>query len=243
MAYAKHTWVEGEVIEASPLNNLETGVKNNDDAITAMSTAISSDVGKALKAKTVANGKVTEWEFGEAGGGSAGPMQIVKNMKDLPDTTSDYVMVLGDNSAFGHLGPCIFYNQGSGKTRNGYQRTNGSRVYPLPSTVIPAANAPKRLLTNVLKTWIGRPNIIHAPSGTDNLWGLFAEECEANEDGKFRMDCSDFVSAILLGITYDNSRYVLGKDASNIQNEMLTVGRMPASTSPGKIIGGLTARE
>lgn len=32
-----------------------------------MSTATSSDVGKALKAKTVENGKVTEWEFGEAG--------------------------------------------------------------------------------------------------------------------------------------------------------------------------------
>ena len=32
-----------------------------------MTTATSADVGKALKAKTVTNGKVTEWEFGEAG--------------------------------------------------------------------------------------------------------------------------------------------------------------------------------
>ena len=39
------------------------------DDVTAMNTATASDVGKALKAKTVSSGKVTEWEFGEAGGG------------------------------------------------------------------------------------------------------------------------------------------------------------------------------
>ena len=33
----------------------------------AVNTATTDDVGKALKAKTVVNGKVTEWEFGEAG--------------------------------------------------------------------------------------------------------------------------------------------------------------------------------
>ena len=38
--------------------------------LNAMSTATSADVGKALKAKAVTNGKVTEWEFGEAGGDS-----------------------------------------------------------------------------------------------------------------------------------------------------------------------------
>ena len=35
----------------------------------AMTTATAEDEGKALKAKTVTNGKVIEWEFGEAGGG------------------------------------------------------------------------------------------------------------------------------------------------------------------------------
>ena len=37
------------------------------DDLTAMQTATASDVGKALKAKTVTDGKVTEWEFGETG--------------------------------------------------------------------------------------------------------------------------------------------------------------------------------
>lgn len=35
--------------------------------ISAMQTATTSDVGKALKAKTVEDGKVTAWEFGETG--------------------------------------------------------------------------------------------------------------------------------------------------------------------------------
>lgn len=41
-----------------------TDVKDN---LNQMSTATQADVGKALKAKTVTDGKVTEWEFGEAG--------------------------------------------------------------------------------------------------------------------------------------------------------------------------------
>ena len=36
-------------------------------SLDAMTTALSTDVGKVLKVKTVTNGKVTAWEFGEAG--------------------------------------------------------------------------------------------------------------------------------------------------------------------------------
>ena len=36
--------------------------------LNAMNTASATDVGKALKAKTVSDGKVTEWEFGDVGG-------------------------------------------------------------------------------------------------------------------------------------------------------------------------------
>lgn len=39
----------------------------------AMTSASASDEGKALIAKTVTDGQVTEWEFGEAGGGSGAP--------------------------------------------------------------------------------------------------------------------------------------------------------------------------
>ena len=73
--YTKTNWQDGDIITADKMNNIENGVKGIEgelstvkDGLTAMSTATTSDEGKALKAKTVAGGKVTEWEFGEAGG-------------------------------------------------------------------------------------------------------------------------------------------------------------------------------
>lgn len=53
------------------INSIQTAVESLEDGFDAISTATDSDVGKALKAKTVTNGKVTEWEFGEAGSGDS----------------------------------------------------------------------------------------------------------------------------------------------------------------------------
>ena len=66
MSYQKQQFVDNEtVLMAHHLQHMEDGIAANDTAVTGMNTATSSDQGKALKAKTVANGKVTEWEFGE----------------------------------------------------------------------------------------------------------------------------------------------------------------------------------
>lgn len=65
------------------------GLANGADNLTAvndMRTATSSDVGKALKAKTVTSGKVTEWEFGEAGG----EVQVVNVSGSNPSITAEY---------------------------------------------------------------------------------------------------------------------------------------------------------
>lgn len=64
---AEETTAEARQIVADVEDEL-AGVKED---LSAMSSATSEDVGKALKAKTVADGKVTEWEFGEAGTPSA----------------------------------------------------------------------------------------------------------------------------------------------------------------------------
>ena len=53
------------------MSDQSEAVANLNSAIDSMTTATASDEGKALKVKTVSGGKVTEWEFGEAGG-SAG---------------------------------------------------------------------------------------------------------------------------------------------------------------------------
>lgn len=55
----------GEVLSSGGLVEDVADIKT---AMTSMTTATSADVGKALKAKTITNGKVTKWEFGEAGG-------------------------------------------------------------------------------------------------------------------------------------------------------------------------------
>ena len=44
-----------------------TALEEINTELSAMSTATDEDVGKALKAKTVTNGKVTEWEFDDVG--------------------------------------------------------------------------------------------------------------------------------------------------------------------------------
>ena len=59
-------WIPNENIGEVQVPTYEefSGLKNEVDA---MGSATSEDEGKALIAKTVSNGKVTEWEFGDAG--------------------------------------------------------------------------------------------------------------------------------------------------------------------------------
>lgn len=67
----------------------QEALANSADSLTtidAMRTATASDVGKALKAKTVTSGKVTEWEFGEAGG----EVEVVTVTGSNPTITAEY---------------------------------------------------------------------------------------------------------------------------------------------------------
>lgn len=57
--------------EGYNLDELVQSVNSAVATVSEMNTATSDDVGKALKVKTVTNGKVTEWEFGEVGGGGS----------------------------------------------------------------------------------------------------------------------------------------------------------------------------
>ena len=73
---AEETTAEARQIVA----DLEDEVADVKEDLSAMSTATSEDVGKALKAKTVTDGKVTEWEFGEAGGDSEAIEELTTEM-------------------------------------------------------------------------------------------------------------------------------------------------------------------
>ena len=64
--------VSGKGLSTNDYTNADKqAVTNATTDLTAITTATTEDVGKALKAKTVSGGKVIEWEFGEAGGDSA----------------------------------------------------------------------------------------------------------------------------------------------------------------------------
>lgn len=87
MSYEPTIWKKGDKVTSTKLNKIENGIQGNDEEITSIKeglsdiqTATAEDVGKALKAKTVTNGKVTEWEFGEAGGDSEAIEELTTEM-------------------------------------------------------------------------------------------------------------------------------------------------------------------
>ena len=82
--------------EGLPQTSLVDAINKNNDDLNGMNTADSSDVGKALKVKTVSGGKVTEWEFGEAGG--ADPSVIEQAVDDWLDDHPEATTTVQDGS-------------------------------------------------------------------------------------------------------------------------------------------------
>ena len=79
MSYNVHNFRTGETIEAPPINEMDEQIRSNEEAIASLAEKIdvldldatAADVGKALIVKTVSGGKVTAYEFGDAGAPSA----------------------------------------------------------------------------------------------------------------------------------------------------------------------------
>ena len=95
--YDGSAWVSGGVYNGSGVNTdttltqsgMPADAKETGDQITELksgftklTTATTDDVGKALKAKTVANGKVTEWEFGTIDTDTVIDVQSMESMTD-----------------------------------------------------------------------------------------------------------------------------------------------------------------
>ena len=89
-----------EVLESIPedYSTLSDDVSDLKDGLSDMSTATASDVGKALKAKTVSGGKVTEWEFGEAGGSGGSPKGVIL-ASQMTNTDENY-LYLGTETGY-----------------------------------------------------------------------------------------------------------------------------------------------
>jgi hypothetical protein len=78
------------------VSEMESDVSELKSGLSEMQTATAKDVGKALKAKTVTDGKVTEWEFGEAGG--ADPEEIEQAVSDWLDEHPEATTTVEDGS-------------------------------------------------------------------------------------------------------------------------------------------------
>lgn len=78
--------VQGAAADAKKVGDELTDIKGD---ISELNTATAEDVGKALLAKTVADGKVTEWEFGEAGGLPDAAVSLLITILEAGVYTSD----------------------------------------------------------------------------------------------------------------------------------------------------------
>lgn len=135
---------------------------------------------------------------------------VVSNYAELLKTTAKKVLVLYNDYQYGDYGPCWFETM-DGYVTDGITRNDGSVVFPIPNQA-PLVNIeqPYEKIMRVIKSYVGNSALTYG-----NDYTMYKETC-TNE-----IDCSTFVSAVLTGITYENSRYALGTDASNILGEYI----------------------
>jgi len=88
--------------------------------LSAMNTATSADVGKVLKVKTVTDGKVTEWKFGDAGGiteSAASLLATILNNAAYETPQGDNIQALVHKLLYGDApvltGITVTYNGGT----------------------------------------------------------------------------------------------------------------------------------
>ena len=209
------------------------------DDIAVGDTIVTSGAGANCQETSISS-EIASIEGGGGGGGITG-VEIVNTISNLAATTANKVLVLNDNSEWGTGGPCWFEKNNDWSTHT-YERINGTYVSPIPNqSAMPEANAPWEQLLNIMHTWVGNLNLHHGDKTQfDN--DLFGPRCEKDSSNLFCMDCSAFVCAVLLGITYDNSRYVLGANADNIEKQYLSnhIGPSKSSLMPK---GGLQTFE
>lgn len=109
-----------------------------DKKLSAMRTATSEDVGKALLVKRVVNGEVTEWEFGEAGGSSGDDDETRRYLGSTPVTLTEDTnveLVASSNTEYSYGAPIVtdFANR-EGERLTNATITEGDGYYEVEAT-------------------------------------------------------------------------------------------------------------
>ena len=141
-------------------------------------------------------------------------IEHANNKAGLTGSNADVVLVQNNNSAFGDGGACFF--ETTEENQYTITRSNGTYLRPIISQGnLFQQNVNVRDLLKTMSGYIGNQALLYGNYNT-----LFNETC-TNE-----IDCSSFVVAVLNGISYNNSRYVLGTEALN-KVGFGTGGRVP----------------
>ena len=125
--------------------------------------------------------------------------QVIDSISDMPTVTSDKVLVLHNDSAYGDGGPCWFEVM-ENVTENGYARKDGKKMCPmLDQGPLLTSDPPVEKMMGLMASYLENDALVYG-----NEHALF-DETTTNE-----IDCSSFVSAVLNGISYSSSKYVTG---------------------------------
>ena len=139
---------------------------------------------------------------------------------DIPHVTTNYAMAI--NNEPGQVSR-VWYEVREGEEFDGIRRTDGKYMFPMTGQgSLPTPNAPYYKIMRVIKTYVGNSNLVYG-----NYHTMGDDEC-TNE-----IDCSTFVTAILNGIPYKNSRYVLGSSQHNVIDDDPGDTLMRYETVPG----------
>lgn len=131
---------------------------------------------------------------------------------NIVNTTTTYVQVYRYHIRPGYWTNPLFKTDTGWTVSPWLTRNDGSLLYPMPNNEpLPTPNAPIQRILDVINTYLeAGDNLVYGNTKT-----MFSEIC-TNE-----IDCSTFVTALLYGITYENSRYVRGSGLNNIFGDYL----------------------
>lgn len=162
--------------------------------------------------------------------------QVVKNITGLKASVAPYVYVINNDSKVSDIqsdhgeyfddepfsvnrGGCWYWTHsnnlgGTERTEiyGGYLRNNGDVMFAMPDQG--DRNVSTKELSSMFDTfasYFSAYDLIYGANGT-----MFMADCVADENGKYNIDCTTLVSAVIQGIKKENSRYELGNSATNI---------------------------
>ena len=133
--------------------------------------------------------------------------EVVDDYASLLGSTASLVFVRDmSDGPFGINMSCLF--EVTTATSSYIHRSDGTYMMACANQApLMPANAPSVALGDCIASYVGRDTLSYGSPG------LFEETVEN------KIDCSMFVHACLYGITYENSRYVLGSAAENVPGQ------------------------